>query len=197
MKSFLTKNKTEIESFLLCKKRKSHKIYYFWKMKKQIVSLLLAILLFATSAANVHKFHMALYHINYASEKKMLQITSRIHIDDLNKALEKNYNKKISVENKINSTEELLLEKYLFDRFSIKVNGQGLPMNFLSKEIDGDELVCYWNIKNISKIKTLEVNNTVLIECFSDQQNMINVTVLGAKKSFLLLNSVTSKLLNY
>jgi hypothetical protein len=166
-------------------------------MKKQFASFLLAILLFTTSAANVHKFHMALYQINYASEKKMLQITSRIHIDDLNKALEKKYNKKISVENENSSPEELLLQKYLSDRFSIKVNGQGMPMNFLSKEIDGDELVCYWNIKNISKIKTLEVNSTVLIECFSDQQNMVNVTVLGAKKSFLLLNSVTSKLLNY
>ncbi|WP_310558725.1 DUF6702 family protein [Flavobacterium sp.] len=166
-------------------------------MKKQIVSLLLTILLFTTSAATIHKFHMALYQINYASEKKMLQITSRIHIDDLNKALEKNYNKKISVENENSSPEKLLLEKYLSDRFSIKVNGQGMPMNFLSKEIDGDELVCYWNIKNISKIKTLEVKCTILIECFSDQQNMINITVLGAKKSFLLLNSITSQLLNY
>jgi len=28
-----------------------------------------------------------LYQINYASEKKMLQITSRIHIEDLDKAM--------------------------------------------------------------------------------------------------------------
>jgi hypothetical protein len=30
------------------------------------------------------------YQVNYAPDKKMLQITSRIFIDDLNKALEKN-----------------------------------------------------------------------------------------------------------
>jgi hypothetical protein len=31
-----------------------------------------------------------IYQVNYAPDKKMLQITSRIFIDDLNKALEKN-----------------------------------------------------------------------------------------------------------
>ena len=166
-------------------------------MKKQIISILLPILFFTISASTVHKFHMALYQINYASEKKMLQITSRIHIDDLNKALEKKYKKKIAVENENNSSEELLLKEYLSNRFSIKVNGQVKPLNFLSKEIEGDELVCYWNIKGLSKINTLEVNNTVVTECFSDQQNMINVTVLGGKQSFLLTNSLTSKSLKY
>ncbi|HAH55122.1 MAG TPA: hypothetical protein DCM02_07520 [Flavobacterium sp.] len=166
-------------------------------MKKQIIAIVLPILLLTLTAATVHKFHMALYQINYASEKKMLQITSRIHIEDLNKALEKKYQKKITIESENSSAEELLLKEYLSNRFSIKVNGQVKPLNFLSKEIDGDELVCYWNIKNISKISHLEVNNSILIECFSDQQNMINVTVLGAKKSFLLTNSTTSKTLKY
>ena len=166
-------------------------------MKKQIIFILLPLLLFSLTAFSVHKYHVALYQINYASEKKMLQVTSRIHIDDLQKALEKKYNKKIYLVNENNSSEELLLKEYISNRFFIKVNGQLKSLNFLSKEIDGDELICYWNIKGISKINTLEVNNTLLIEYISDQQNMINVTVSGDKKSFLLTNSLTSKLLKY
>lgn len=166
-------------------------------MKKQIIFILLPLLLFSLTAFSVHKYHVALYQINYDSEKKMLQVTSRIHIDDLQKALEKKYNKKIYVVNENNSSEELLLKEYVSNRFFIKVNGQLKSLNFLSKEIDGDELICYWNIRGISKINTLEVNNTLLIEYISDQQNMINVTVSGEKKSFLLTNSLTSKLLKY
>jgi hypothetical protein len=41
-----------------------------------------------------HKFYVAVYQINFAPEKEMLQITSRVFADDLNKALEKKYNKK-------------------------------------------------------------------------------------------------------
>lgn len=167
-------------------------------MKKQILYLVLPILFLTLSAANVHKYHMALYQIDYAAEKKMIQITSRIHIEDLDKALETKHKKKMSVgEEKQTAEDLLLLKEYLASNFSIKVNNQLKPLNFLSQEIDGDELVCYWNIKGISKINSLEVDNTVLIEVFSDQQNRINVTVAGVKKSFVLTNVITSKSIKY
>lgn len=167
-------------------------------MKKQIFYLVFPILFFTLSAANVHKYHMALYQIDYASEKKMLQITSRIHIDDLNKALEKKHKKKMSVgEDKQTSEDLILVKEYLSSNFTIKVNNQLKPLNFLSQEIDGDELVCYWNITGISKINSLDIYNTVLIDLFSDQQNRINVTVLGVKKSFVLTDSTTSKFVKY
>lgn len=167
-------------------------------MKKHIIYLSLTLLLFTLTSFAVHKFHMALYQINYASEKKMLQITSRIHIDDLNKALEKKYNKKNSIGAEKESAEEVfLLKEYLSNHFSIKVNDQVKPMNFLSKEIDGDELICYWNIKGISKINSLEIYNTVLTDCFDNQQNMINIAALGVKKSFILTNSIYSKITKY
>ena len=167
-------------------------------MKKHIIYLSLTLLLFTLTSFAVHKFHMALYQINYASEKKMLQITSRIHIDDLNKALEKKYNKKNSIGAEKESAEEVfLLKEYISNHFSIKVNDQVKPMNFLSKEIDGDELICYWNIKGISKINSLEIYNTVLTDCFDNQQNMINIAALGVKKSFILTNSIYSKITKY
>lgn len=167
-------------------------------MKKRLLFIVLPLLLFTLSAISVHKFHMALYQINYASEKKMIQITSRIHIEDLNKGLEKKYNKKFSVgDDKESASEQGLVKEYLSNHFSIKVNDQLKPLNFLSQEIDGDELVCYWNIKGIAKINSLEIYNTVLIDLFSDQQNLINVSVLGVKKSFILTNSINIKTLKY
>lgn len=167
-------------------------------MKKQILSILLPILIVVLSSYSVHKFHVALYQINYASEKKMLQITSRIHIEDLNKALERKHKTKISIGDEKETPEDLkILKDYLAKNFSIKVNGQLSPINFLSKEIEGDEIVCYGNIKGVSKINSLEIYNAVLIDYFSDQQNRINVAVSGDKKSFLLTSSITSKILKY
>lgn len=165
-------------------------------MKKQIISILLPILLLTLSAAALHKYHMALYQINYAPEKKMLQITSRIHIDDLNKVLTKINKKNISIENE-NEEEMLVLKDYLSTRFSIKVNGQLKTLIFLSKEIEGDEIVCYSSIKGISKINSLEIYNTILTELFQDQQNRINITVLGSKNSFILTKTINSKIIKY
>jgi hypothetical protein len=167
-------------------------------MKKQILYPLFALLFLTTSAFTLHKFYMAVYQINYAPEKKMLQITSRIFIDDLNKTLEKKYNKKLYLGTEKESAEELILVKeYLANHFSIKVNNQSKSMNFLSKEVEDDVLICYWNIKGISKINSLEIYNTVLTDWFPEQKNVVNVAVLGVKNSFLFTNSTSIEVLKY
>ena len=141
---------------------------------------------------------MAIYQVNYAPEKKMLQITSRIFVDDLNKALEKKYNKKLNLGTEKEASEEvILLKKYLAENFSIKVNGQSKPMTFLSKEVDGDVLVCYSNIKGVSKIYSLEISNSVLIDWSSEQQNITHITVLGTKNSILFTDSSRNGVLKY
>jgi hypothetical protein len=167
-------------------------------MKKQILYPLVVLLFLTSSAFTLHKFYMAVYQINYAPEKKMLQITSRIFIDDLNKTLEKKYNKKFHFGNENDSAEELSLAKeYLVQHFSIKVNNQSKPMNFLSKEVDDDVLVCYWNIKGISKINSLEIYNTVLTDWFPDQKNLVHVAALGVKNSFLFTYYKSTEVLKY
>lgn len=167
-------------------------------MKKGIVLALLLFFAFSVSSFGVHKFYMGIYQVNYASEKKMLQITSRIFVDDLNQTLEKKYNKKFFLGSDKETVESIeSLKKYLAENFIIKVNGQSKTMNFLSKEVDGDVLVCYLNAKDISKINSLEIYNSILIDCFAEQQNIVHVTAFGTKKSFLFSESSTKQVLKY
>jgi hypothetical protein len=167
-------------------------------MKKGLVTALLLFFAFSISSFGVHKFYMAIYQVNYASEKKMLQITSRIFVDDLDKALEKKYNKKFFLGTDKETAEAVdLLKKYLAENFTVKVNGKFKALNFLSKEMDGDVLVCYLNAKEISKINSLEIYNSVLVDCFAEQQNIVHVTAFGTKKSFLFSESSTTQVLKY
>ncbi|TRW99966.1 DUF6702 family protein [Flavobacterium gawalongense] len=167
-------------------------------MKKTILYAFIGILFLSLTAFSVHKFYVAVYQVNYAAEKKMLQITSRIFVDDLNNALEKKYNKKVYLGTEKESPEEmLLLKKYFLEKFSVKVNGQTKPVNFLSKELEGDILICYCNVKEIAKINSLEIFNTVLIDWNTEQQNITHVNVLGEKKSILFTNSNRSEMLKY
>jgi hypothetical protein len=167
-------------------------------MKKFFKYSILIGLLFVFLAVSAHKYHMAIYQIEYASEKKMLQITARIHIDDLNKAFEKKYKNKIYIGDENEEPEELrLLLEYLAANFSVKVNNQLKTMNFRSQETQGDELVCYWNIKGISKINTVQIDNKILVEVYADQQNRITVTAMGTKNSFTLNSTITSNSIKY
>lgn len=167
-------------------------------MKKIIVYLIFGFFFVSLTSFGFHKFYVAIYQINYASEKQMLQITARVFVDDLNNALEKKYKKKFYLGTDTESPEDLAaLKKYLAENFTMKVNGQSKSMGFLSKEMEGDVLICYLSIRGVSKLKSLEVYNTILIGWNSEQQNIAHFTVLGTKESFLFTTSSTKRMLKF
>ncbi|ABQ04804.1 DUF6702 family protein [Flavobacterium johnsoniae] len=168
-------------------------------MKKKWFYPLLGILFLSLSAFAFHKFYVGVFQVEYAAEKKMIQITSRIFIDDLNNAMEKKYHKKTFVGTEKETQADLdLFKKYLAENFTIKINGQTKPITFLSKEVEaGDVLVCYSRIKDIDKFKTIEISNTILVDWNGEQQNITHISAFGTKRSVLFTESSTKELLKY
>lgn len=135
----------------------------------------------------VHKFYTSIYQINYVPQKKMIQITSRIFIDDLNQAIAKRYKIKCNVGTEKETPQDVIvMQKYLAEKFILKVNGISKPMSFRSKEIETNVLICYFRITDVSKISKLEIENSVLTESFPEQQNIIQANISGEKQSLLL-----------
>ncbi|MTH16273.1 DUF6702 family protein [Flavobacterium sp. LC2016-01] len=168
-------------------------------MKNRLIYPLIGILFLSLSAFAFHKFYMGVFQVNYASEKKMIQITSRIFVDDLNKGLEKKYHKKTFIGTEKETPEDVeLLKKYLAENFTIKVNGQSKAITFLSKEVESDDvLVCYSRIKDIEKFKTLEILNSILVDWNAEQQNITHISAFGTKKSVLFTESSRKEVLKY
>jgi hypothetical protein len=150
-------------------------------------NFLFLVLLVSLSSLTTHKFYSSIYQINYVPQKKMIQITARLFIDDLNEALEKRFHSKNYIgTNKETPQDEVAMKNYLSEKFLLKVNGALKPISFRSKEIEDNVLVCYFRITDISKITTLEIENSALIELNSNQQNIIQATISGQKQSLLL-----------
>lgn len=117
----------------------------------------------------------------------MIQITSRIFIDDMNDALEKKYHKKTFVGTDRETADDVvLMKKYLAEKFVLKLNGSAKPMNFLSKEVEANVIVSYFSIKEVSKINSLSIENSALLEVNEEQQNIIQANISGEKESLLL-----------
>ncbi len=160
---------------------------------KKALRYFLFIAIVSCFAFTTHKFYTAIYQINFVPKKKMVQITTRIFIDDLNEALENKFHKKILLASDNETPQDVdFLKKYLAEKFTLKINGQQKPMLFISKEIEDNILICYLKCVDISKIATLDVQNTIITEVHSEQQNIIQAN-FNNKKSSLLLDSETYK----
>lgn len=156
-------------------------------MKKTIRFCIIVFSLFLLGSFVAHKFYVSIYQINYVPQKKMVQITSRIFIDDLNDALEKKYNKRAFVGTDRQSDSDIeLMKKYIAEKFIIKINGKQIVPNYLSNELEANVIVCYFSIKDVPKLNSFSVENSALMEINGEQQNVIQVNIDGDKKSVLL-----------
>jgi hypothetical protein len=165
-------------------------------MKKQVVLLLIIIGFFGISGFEIHKFYVSIYQINYNQKKQILEVTSRIFIDDLNDVLKQKYNQKTHIGETNETPEDLvLMKKYILDNFFVKINNQPKKIIYLSKELEGNVVICYFKAIDISKIKTIEIENHCLLELNSEQQNIIQTIIYSKKQSLLLTNDNVKGLL--
>jgi len=166
-------------------------------MKNNIKLCFIFLIFIGLTSFGMHKFYVGIYQINFVAEKKMLQITSRIFLDDLNDVLSKKYNIKTHIGDKNESQEDVLvMKKYINENFMVKINAQQKTLEFKSKELEGNILICYFTVKDVTKIKTFEVQNTILFDLNSDQQNIIQTTIYKKKRSFLLTTDNVKGMLN-
>ena len=159
-------------------------------MKRFITATFILFLSLSFTSFAIHKFYIGVFQIDYNLDKKELQVTSRVFIDDLEKALETKYKKKLNLATVKESKEsETLIIQYFKEKFKISVNNKEQEMIFLAKEYEDDVVICYFKMPSSGKIKALTIFNTILTEQYAEQQNLLHTNINGNKKSFLFTNT--------
>lgn len=135
-----------------------------------------------------HDFHTSLTEIQYNSKEKSLEVSIRIFTDDLETALTKfNNNQKVFLNGTTDNTNPLI-EKYIQQYFVIlNPQKQKKPFTFIGKELEGDATWVYVEFQNCGDLQpnTYILQNTILLEIFDDQTNLVNFFYGKSKKTFL------------
>ncbi|MQP25423.1 hypothetical protein GFJ94_10135 [Flavobacterium sp. LMO8] len=168
-------------------------------MNKNLLRFFLpTIMIVMLSSFAWHKFYVSVTQIDYVPNKKRIEITHRIFIDDLEKALEKKYKKKVYLtSNKELPEAETLIKDYLKENVKISINKKVQNLEFLAREIEGDVLIFYTKIAISKKINTFEIFNSLLTDVYSEQQNIVHVNINSNKNSFLFTNNDTQQKIVY
>lgn len=148
-------------------------------MKSAILSILIVLF-------SAHEFHLSLTEIRHNSESKSIEISIKLFTDDLLVALEQAGAPKMELgtENEPPEANEYI-ESYLKRHFKLMVNGKPTEFTYLGKEAELDATWCFVEVKDVRKVQAIEVQNTLLLEAFDDQTNMVNLNINGRKKSGL------------
>ena len=173
-------------------------ITYFRTMKKITPVIISILFLFALSSFEFHKFYVSIYQVEHNVLKKRIQITSRIFIDDLNKVLTKHAGQKTQIGEKTQTQKDIdFFKNYMTEKVKVNINGKDRILLYKSSEILGDQLVCYFIIADISKLKTFTIENTALFEINAQQQNIVNISIKNKKQSFILVSTNPKGMLKF
>lgn len=160
-------------------------------MKKVFIALLIVPLLSFT----VHKYYLSLTQIEYNQEEKSLQVIINVFMDDIELALNKDYNidLQLTTKDELKNADEYF-EKYLQEKLKFKVADQEVNFNYLGKEYEGDLVFFYLEIEQIETPSPLELSNKILLKHFEDQQNVVKMKI-GKKRRSKILNKKNDKAL--
>ncbi len=146
----------------------------------------------------IHKYYLSVTDITYNEEEASLQIITRLFYDDLEDALKERYDETIIVDATIDQKKlDSYINKYLTRKMKIIVNEEEKMLTYLGKEYEDDYVVCYIEITEIPSIHSIQIENKILIDAFSEQKNMVHTSILGKKKSFLLVDGNAKAVLNF
>lgn len=167
-------------------------------MKKiaQFITLLTLPLL--VSISHDHEYYVSVTNVEYVESQKSLQIVNQIFIDDFENALRLRYDDKLVLESenepkKVNA----LMERYMNAKLKFWINGEEVKFDFLGKEYKDDIVYCYLEITNVVDVKSISMNNKILLDVFDSQQNITRFKVFGKNKSFLLVQDNSECMLNF
>lgn len=160
--------------------------------------VLLLLLIPLLSSFYAHKYYLSVTEVVYNEDENAIQIITRLFYDDLEAVLKERYDELLKVDATANQEKlDNYLAKYLTKKVKIVVNGKGQELNFLGKEYEDDYVVCYIEATGIEAVNSFEIENTLLMDLFVEQKNMVHTEILGKKKSLLLQEGNTKAVLNF
>lgn len=152
-------------------------------LKKQIL-LLFILPLFAFSA---HKYYLSLTQIEFNAKNKSIEVIINVFIDDIETVLNKTHQKEFELDTKKELKDsDTYFTQYLKKHIQFKVDEKPVAFNYIGKEYDGDIVYFYLEIKDIESVKNIEITNTLLIQEFSEQQNLVKSKANKKHKSVML-----------
>jgi hypothetical protein len=136
-------------------------------------------------AGQMHPVHVSVCDMEYKESLKAIQATHRIFIDDLETGIKeaRGWAELDLLEPEGGYTTDQLVSDYLAKHFTLSIGGKVVPLSYLGHEVEGETLICYMEATKVKPFKEITVTNSILLDTFRDQANLVHLKVGGKTKS--------------
>lgn len=139
---------------------------------------------------DLHPFHVSVCDIYYNPRSTRIELVQRIFLDDLEQALRAYADDPYLdiMHPKDAVAFDSLLEVYYTEKIALKVNDQSQSIKYLGHKRKQTQMYSYMETnQKIKKVpQQIHIRNTLLLERFKDQQNLMKIHIGDQKESIML-----------
>lgn len=146
------------------------------KKKMSLLGIFAAMLLLMSFVMS--DFYSSLTTMDYDNNSKSLTIKTKLNTKHLSDALKINPN---------TAGFEASVKQYIGKNLGVHINGTQQSLTFNGYQVSEDAVWITAKINDVSDIKTLKIKNSILLEFYPRQVNLVNIAYKGTQKNMTLL----------
>lgn len=150
----------------------------------RLTKWLTAAILYVSVAAAPHPLYISVTEIIHNPKDKILEVSCKVFTNDFEAALEKTTGAKVdlsAVKDKL--ADDKLIAAYVERHLRLKIDGKPAELHFVGSENEEDGTWSYFQVNDVPAVKRIDIVNDLLYESFSQQINIMHVTVGGQRQS--------------
>ena len=153
---------------------------------------------------SLHDFHITHTTLHYNDKSKSIEITIKVAIEDLEKALENEYSRKLNLEgDQEYEILDNLIKKYFSNHLKLITDKNNIEYKWIGKEISDNlyDVYLYFEIPNYIKkenINSITILNTLFLDEYDHQTNIVLIEFLDKNYNltFTIDNHIQTIVLN-
>lgn len=135
----------------------------------------------------MHPFYVSVVEVEQNSAENTLEISYKFFPDDFEKTLEKKFKTSLNIyAEKDKISFDKFIPAYINNSFALTINGSPVTLSYIGYEIEKESVYCYFEVKNITSVKKININNRLLYDFIKNQINIMHISINGKRQSMRL-----------
>lgn len=131
-----------------------------------------------------HPFFVSVTELNHNQTDNIIEISCKMFADDFENALKTRYKTTIDITNPKDPKQvNRFIYDYIQKHIQLRVNDKLVMLEYVGYEKESEAVWCYLQVKDINRVRKLDITSNLLYEMYNTQIGIIHASVGGQRKS--------------
>lgn len=137
-----------------------------------------------------HPVHVSVSNVDLFPDQGEIQMSFKIFSDDFENIIKQKYGVQLEITKQVNpGIDTSVVNRYISESFSLSVNGTEIDkLKYVKTQLNEEAIWLFYEYEHTGKIESIKIINSVMMDMFEDQINLVIITCHDKQNGYRLDN---------